>query len=197
MVIIFAVWNVPGVRNLINPLKLFTIGWHELCHIAAVSAPCFNVLYRMAAHSVDQAIMTGGTILKVTIDPSLGGATIVQGGNPTITLASGYIGSTLMGGLLILAGWDVLIAKVMSFVLGVGFLTPLVLVRDKLWVFSFLGACIYLIDRRTILLTLIYEALLIGFWFIDHAYVSKSLVVQMCQSLLVVKPYGGAVSSWV
>jgi len=134
MVIIFAVWNVPGVRNLINPLKLFTIGWHELCHIAA-------------------AIMTGGTILKVTIDPSLGGATIVQGGNPTITLASGYIGSTLMGGLLILAGWDVLIAKVMSFVLGVGFLTPLVLVRDKL----------------TILLTLIYEALLIGFWFIDHA----------------------------
>lgn len=35
-VIIFGFWNVPVVRNLINPLKLFTIGWHELCHISAV-----------------------------------------------------------------------------------------------------------------------------------------------------------------
>ena len=36
-VVIFAVWNIPAVRNLINPFKLFTIGWHELCHIIAVS----------------------------------------------------------------------------------------------------------------------------------------------------------------
>lgn len=36
-VVIFAVWNIPAVRNVINPLKLFTIGWHELCHIIAVS----------------------------------------------------------------------------------------------------------------------------------------------------------------
>jgi len=35
-VIIFGFWNVPVVRNFINPLKLFTIGWHELCHISAV-----------------------------------------------------------------------------------------------------------------------------------------------------------------
>lgn len=25
-VVIFAFWNIPGARNLINPLKLFTIG---------------------------------------------------------------------------------------------------------------------------------------------------------------------------
>ena len=36
-VIIFGFWNVPVIRNLINPLKLFTIGWHELCHIIVVS----------------------------------------------------------------------------------------------------------------------------------------------------------------
>jgi len=83
-------------------------------------------------HDAIQAIMTGGTILKVTIDPNLGGATIVQGGSPTFTLSSGYIGSTLMGGILILAGWDTLVAKVMSFVIGIGLVTPLVLVRDKL-----------------------------------------------------------------
>jgi hypothetical protein len=29
------VWNIPGARNVINPLKLFIIGWHELC-LAAV-----------------------------------------------------------------------------------------------------------------------------------------------------------------
>jgi hypothetical protein len=40
-VIIFGFWNVPIVRNLMNPLKLFTIGWHELCHVIAVR----SVLY--------------------------------------------------------------------------------------------------------------------------------------------------------
>lgn len=37
-----------------------------------------------------------------------------------------------MGGLFILAGWDTLVAKVMSFVLGIGLIMPLALVRDKL-----------------------------------------------------------------
>ncbi|KXN86627.1 hypothetical protein AN958_09931 [Leucoagaricus sp. SymC.cos] len=133
-VIIFGFWNVPVVRNLINPLKLFTIGWHELCHIIA-------------------AIFTGGRILKITIDPHVGGATIVEGGVPTVILSAGYIGSTLFGGVFILAGWTSLVAKIMSFVLGIGLLMPLALVRDKL----------------TIVLTFLYEGLLIGFWFIDHA----------------------------
>ncbi|KAJ6581372.1 peptidase M50B-like-domain-containing protein [Mycena capillaripes] len=132
-VVIFGFWNVPGVRNCINPLKLFTIGWHELCHITA-------------------AILSGGRILKITIDPHVGGATIVEGGWPVFILASGYIGSTLLGALFTLAGWDTLVAKVMSFVLGIGLIMPLALVRDKL----------------TIILTIIYEALLIGFWFVDH-----------------------------
>ncbi|KAF8817570.1 hypothetical protein BYT27DRAFT_7199105 [Phlegmacium glaucopus] len=132
-VIIFGFWNVPVVRNFINPLKLFTIGWHELCHICA-------------------AILSGGRILKITIDPHVGGATIVEGGHPGFVLSSGYIGSTLLGGAFVLAGWDTLVAKILSFVLGVGLVMPLVLVRDKL----------------TIVLTLCYEALLIGFWFVDH-----------------------------
>ncbi|KAJ7281794.1 peptidase M50B-like-domain-containing protein [Mycena rebaudengoi] len=132
-VVIFGFWNVPGVRNCINPLKLFAIGWHELCHIMA-------------------GIMSGGRILKITIDPHVGGATIVEGGRPGFILSAGYIGSTLLGALFTLAGWDTLVAKVMSFVLGIGLIMPLALVRDKL----------------TILLTIFYEALLIGFWFMDH-----------------------------
>ncbi|KAJ3731846.1 peptidase M50B-like-domain-containing protein [Lentinula guzmanii] len=133
-VVIFGFWNVPGIRHLINPLKLFTIGAHELCHIIA-------------------AILSGGRILRITIDPHVGGATIVEGGKPTFILSSGYIGSSIIGGLFVLAGWDTLVAKIMSFVLAVGLILPLKLVRDKL----------------TIMLTVIYEGLLIGFWFIDHA----------------------------
>ncbi|KAF9045778.1 hypothetical protein BDZ89DRAFT_1099546 [Hymenopellis radicata] len=94
--------------------NLFTIGLHEMSHIIA-------------------AVLSGGRILRITIDPHIGGATIVEGGRP--------------------AGWDTLVAKVMSFVLAIGLLMPLRLVRDKF----------------TILLTIFYEGLLIGFWFVDHA----------------------------
>jgi hypothetical protein len=128
-VVIFGIWNVPGVRNCIYPLKLFTIGWHELCHIAAVRFARTPV---QPINRRSQAILSGGRILKVTIDPHVGGATIVEGGKPVFILASGYIGSTLLGGLFTLAGWDTLVAKVMSFVLGIGLIMPLALVRDKL-----------------------------------------------------------------
>ncbi|KIY52942.1 hypothetical protein FISHEDRAFT_31636, partial [Fistulina hepatica ATCC 64428] len=133
IVLTFGCWNVALVRKIINPLKLFTIGLHELFHIST-------------------AILSGGRILRVTIDPYAGGATLVEGGRPTLILASGYIGSTLMGGLFVLAGWNILAAKVMSFFLGVGLIMPLSLVRDKL----------------TILLSICYEILLVGCWFIDH-----------------------------
>lgn len=71
--------------------------------------------------------------MKITIDPHVGGATIVEGGHPSFVLSSGYIGSTLLGGAFVLAGWDTLVAKILSFVLGVGLVMPLVLVRDKLY----------------------------------------------------------------
>ncbi|OBZ74017.1 Glycogen debranching enzyme [Grifola frondosa] len=133
-VVIFAFWVIPGARVVITPLKLFTIGWHELCHIV-------------------MAIMTGGTVTKVSIDPDFGGVTLVTGGSPMAILAAGYVGSTIFGGIFIMAGFDTLVSKIMSFVIGLGLVAPLALVRNKL----------------TILLTIVYEGLLIGFWFIDHA----------------------------
>ncbi|THU99121.1 hypothetical protein K435DRAFT_508685 [Dendrothele bispora CBS 962.96] len=152
-VVIFGFWNVPGIRNIINPLKLFTIGLHEFCHMVV-------------------ALFTGGRILRITIDPHVGGATIVEGGKPTLILAAGYIGSSLFGGLFILAGWDILVAKVMSFVIGIGLIVPLSLVRDKL----------------TILLTIFYEGLLIGFWFIDHGSALRwyCLLIGVMNALFVV-----------
>ncbi|KAI0051039.1 hypothetical protein FA95DRAFT_1555082 [Auriscalpium vulgare] len=132
-VVLFGLWTIPGARVAINPLKLFAIGWHELCHVTV-------------------AILTGGNIVKVTIDPYVGGCTIVEGGHPPSILSAGYIGSTVLGAVFIMSGFDTLMAKIMSFVAGIGLIAPLSLVRDKL----------------TIALTLVFEGLLIGFWFIDH-----------------------------
>ncbi|KZT59918.1 hypothetical protein CALCODRAFT_493184 [Calocera cornea HHB12733] len=133
LIVIIPLWHLPGARHIITPLKLMIVGWHELCHVT-------------------MAVMTGGRILSITIDPNLGGATRVEGGHPPTILSAGYVGSTLFGFLLLIAGWDTLGSKVASWVIAIGLLCPLVLVRDLL----------------TIFLTFCYEALLIGFWFIDH-----------------------------
>ena len=131
-VIVFGFWNVPIVRTLINPLKLFTIGWHELCHVCAVRRLACHESAAALTDDHNQGVLTGGRILKMTIDPHVGGATIVEGGRPWLILSAGYVGSTFFGGLFVLAAWHTLIAKIMSFVLGVGLVLPLVLVRDKL-----------------------------------------------------------------
>lgn len=91
-----------------------------------------HLLHCISLQSSLQAILSGGRILKMTIDPRVGGATIVEGGRPAVILSAGYIGSALFGGVFVLGGWDTLVAKVMSFVLGIGLIMPLVLVRDKL-----------------------------------------------------------------
>jgi len=134
LVVISVSWNMPGLRTCIRPFKLFTIGWHELCHIVA-------------------ALLTGGRILSVSIDPVSGGCTRVENGHPPTILAAGYLGSTLIGSGLLLASWDTLASKIASFPIAFGLVIPVILVRDKLTLF--LIGCA--------------EVLLIGFWFVDHA----------------------------
>jgi Peptidase M50B-like len=80
--------------------------------------------------------LTGGQILSVSIDPNDGGATRVEGGHASSILSAGYIGSSILGGIFILASFDTLAAKIMSFIIGFGLLMPLSLVRDKLLVTS-------------------------------------------------------------
>ena len=36
LVLAIPFWFLPGARTVIAPLKLFVIGWHELCHMMAV-----------------------------------------------------------------------------------------------------------------------------------------------------------------
>jgi len=134
LVAVVATWFLPGLRTLIAPLKLYVISFHELCHMMA-------------------AILSGGKVTSVVIDPMLGGCTRVDGGHPAIILSAGYFGSTVIGGLYVFAAWHTLGAKISSFFTMAGLVIPLILVRDKL----------------TFFLAAIWLGLLIGFWFIDHA----------------------------
>jgi hypothetical protein len=77
--------------------------------------------------------------MRISIDPATGGYTTVHGGHSPSILCAGYIGSTLLGGLFLLGGFDTLVAKLLSFVAGVGLIAPLSLVRDKLYVHRLLS----------------------------------------------------------
>jgi len=69
---------------LVYPLKIFVVLLHEVSHAVA-------------------AVGTGGSIQRITLDPTQGGACYCPGGNALLTLSAGYLGSLLWGGLMITA----------------------------------------------------------------------------------------------
>lgn len=72
-------WYTPFVY----PLKIFVVLLHEVSHAIALLA-------------------TGGAVDRITLDPQQGGATWGRGGIRFITLSAGYLGSLLLGGMLVL-----------------------------------------------------------------------------------------------
>jgi hypothetical protein len=120
---ILIAWNLPILRDVIAGLKvnlslfrshlvadiqLFTVGVHELCHLAV-------------------GLLCGGQVVSICIDPNDGGATHVLGlmrnyprvlndpyAMPTFTqlfwspsavatLAAGYVGSAVVGFVLVVS----------------------------------------------------------------------------------------------
>ena len=73
-------WYTPFVY----PLKIFVVLLHETSHAIALLA-------------------TGGAVDRITLDPQQGGATWGSGGIRFITLSAGYLGSLVLGGMLVLA----------------------------------------------------------------------------------------------
>jgi hypothetical protein len=69
---------------LVYPLKIFVVLLHEVSHAVA-------------------AVASGGSIQRITLDPTQGGACYCPGGNALLTLSAGYLGSLLWGGLMITA----------------------------------------------------------------------------------------------
>ncbi len=76
-------WNTQWVY----PLKMFVVLLHELSHGLV-------------------AIVTGGYIDRIVLDPAQGGLCECPGGSAFLTLSAGYLGSLVWGGLLVIAGHE-------------------------------------------------------------------------------------------
>lgn len=77
--LVFLLWNTPVVL----PLKILTVFLHELAHGLA-------------------ALLTGGTIVELSLSILQGGHAITRGGSRFVILFSGYLGSLLLGMALLL-----------------------------------------------------------------------------------------------
>lgn len=123
--------------------QMLVIAFHEFGH--AITACC-----------------TGGRVKSISLDPHEGGVTHMQGGVSAITLPAGYLGSSIIGALLIFAGFDIVASKVASIVLGVCFLLTLWWARR---------------DWLTIMTVLLAVGLLVACWFIAHGEALRWVVV--------------------
>lgn len=135
VVIIALLWNLPYLRYTLWPFKMLVIAFHEFSHAAT-------------------ACCTGGRVESISLDPHEGGVTHMRGGISAVTLPAGYLGSSLIGALLIFCGFDIVASKVASIALGVGFLLTLWWARR---------------DWLTIGTVVASVGLLVACWFIKHA----------------------------
>lgn len=119
----------------------------------------------IAFHEFGHAITsccTGGKVKSISLDPHEGGVTHMQGGISAITLPAGYLGSSMIGALLVFAGFDIVASKVASIILGVCFLLTLWWARR---------------DWLTIVTVLLAVGLLVACWFIAHGEALRWVVV--------------------
>ncbi|WP_299845125.1 M50 family metallopeptidase [uncultured Roseovarius sp.] len=77
--IVFLLWNTPAIF----PLKILIVFMHELSHGLA-------------------ALLTGGMIVDITLSPQQGGQILTRGGSAFATLSAGYVGSLLIGIVLLI-----------------------------------------------------------------------------------------------
>ncbi|KAL1922052.1 uncharacterized protein VTP21DRAFT_10694 [Calcarisporiella thermophila] len=110
---ILILWNVPIIKTILYPFKLLTVGLHEFSHALAGCCTC--------AH-----------IESIEIDPDEGGVTRMRGGIPCCTLPAGYLGSSLLGALMIFCGFNILASRIMSIFLGVCLLITLYWAKNML-----------------------------------------------------------------
>ncbi|GAA6046969.1 hypothetical protein JCM3770_003456 [Rhodotorula araucariae] len=133
-VIITILWNLPVVKWVLWPFKLLVVAFHEFSHAAV-------------------GCCTGAKVRSITLDPREGGCTMMQGGIGALTLPAGYLGSSLIGALLVFCGFDVVASKVASIVVGVMFLLTLWWGKR---------------DWLTILTILLATGFIVACWFIAH-----------------------------
>lgn len=136
-------WNIPYVRYVLWPFKMLVIAFHEFGHAFACK-------------------LTGGKVESISLDPREGGVTHMRGGKGALTLPAGYLGSSLIGALLMFCGFDIVASKVASFVVGACFLLIIWWGRR---------------DWLTIGTVLLAVGLMVGCWFIAEAEALRYFIV--------------------
>ncbi len=74
----YALWATP----LLYPLKIFVVFLHELSHGLA-------------------ALLTGGEIVRIELAAAQGGVCVTRGGSRFLVLSAGYLGSLMIGAMLL------------------------------------------------------------------------------------------------
>ncbi|CAG8670189.1 1712_t:CDS:2 [Funneliformis mosseae] len=131
-----------ALTNIKSYFVSIQVGLHEFSHAAA-------------------GCCTGAKIEAIEIDPDEGGVTRMRGGIPCWTLPAGYLGSSLIGALLIFCGFNVTASKVASVILGV--LLLVLLFWAKNWL--------------TRGLTVLFTGIIVGLWFIKEGAGLKYFVL--------------------
>jgi hypothetical protein len=93
----YVFWNTP----LILPFRLFVVMVHEIFHAAT-------------------ALLTGGQVLEMRTNLNESGHTLTQGGFFPLISAAGYVGSALLGALLIYTGTLPQIQRLLLLLIGAG-----------------------------------------------------------------------------
>jgi len=143
VVIIAILWHVPLLAWILYPFKLLTVGFHEMSHAIT-------------------GLLTGARIHSIELDPDEGGATRMSGGIPWITLPAGYLGSSLIGAVLIACGFDAKASKIACLVLAGFFIITLWWARRNMF---------------TWLLIIGMAGLIVAFWFIYDSEALRFLIL--------------------
>lgn len=98
--LIFVLWPT----DVIYPLRLLVVLFHELSHALV-------------------AILTGGSVVSMDVNAMEGGEVLARGGNRFMTLSAGYVGSLLIGALLLLAAVNTRMDRAIMAALGALILT--------------------------------------------------------------------------
>lgn len=136
-------WNLPYIKYILWPFKMLVIAFHEFGHAIT-------------------AILTGGRVKSISLDPNEGGVTHLQGGISALTLPAGYLGSSIIGALLTFCGFNIVASKVASIALAFCFLLTIWWGKR---------------DWLTILTILLAVGLLVGCWFIANALALRFVVL--------------------
>lgn len=78
-------WPMPLGRLALAPLIYLNTHLHELCHALA-------------------GLLTGGSVDIIRVNANFSGEALVAGGSLPIVASAGYVGASLIGGVLILCG---------------------------------------------------------------------------------------------